>query len=231
MSQPTSPVESTAASMAENTFNTTMDHIESLHLEATQLIMRRSRARRDLARALVLADKAMEMARDIQLELALAEADHVFEIEGWNEVAAAALVEKCGRMQAHCFDLLAESYSPNVEGFEHAAYRQSSHGSSSRGIHGLVGEDNESEDAKKEKERKKQEQKERKQRRAQEEELELAGALFDLELGDEENAQAGSSSGASAAPTVTRRSIRFADEGAPGLRRQKGQYFDDSKRE
>lgn len=214
-----------------------MDHVEALHLEVTQLIIRHTRQRRDLARALVLADKAMEMAeieRDIQLELALAEADGVLETEGWNEVAAAALVERCGRMQAHCFDLLAESYSPNVEDFEHAAYRQNSRDGrrTRRGIHGLIGEDSDDEDAK----NKEKELQRRKNRQArEEEELDVAGALWDLELGDEENARTKGSSGSSTAATATaagpasrpaKRTIKFAGEGAPGLRRQKGQYFD-----
>ena len=212
-------------------FNTTVAIVEGLHAEATKLVLRHTRLRRDIAEALEYADQAMDLA---QAEQAIQTSDGPSE----DVVAAADLVAKCARLQALCFDLLADAYSPGEE-YEHAAYGRKGRG---RGIDGLVGDDDcdDVEESHVLKKGKKIE-KVKRERQDKEEELELSGALWELELSDDEESKPESTgekgkapaSESPNAPTVAasrpeippRRSIKFSDEVVPEIRKRAAQYF------
>ncbi|RYP15462.1 hypothetical protein DL765_005669 [Monosporascus sp. GIB2] len=78
--------------------------IAALHLDIGRLISpdyQHRRTRTDVATALQFADRAMELAQEHHLQ--------------------AEVVDRCGRLQALCYDLLFTAYSP-VEEFEHTKY-------------------------------------------------------------------------------------------------------------
>ena len=94
------------------TFKATIAHVEELHAEANKLVMQHTRLRQDLESALELADQAMKLT---QVEQTVQESDAQYKRDGsaTREVAAAAaLVDKCSRLQALCYDLLTEVSSP-----------------------------------------------------------------------------------------------------------------------
>ncbi|KAK7747637.1 hypothetical protein SLS62_009048 [Diatrype stigma] len=94
--------------MDANTTGDISTRIAALHLAARRLMQGESASqptRAELGMALELADLAAELAQQ-----------HQGEAQGREQTAS-----ECGRMQALCYDLLADMYS-SVEEFEHKTY-------------------------------------------------------------------------------------------------------------
>ena len=226
-------------------FDATITHVEDLHAEATKLMMRHARLPRDIMSALELADQAMELAQVEQTIQQATPKKMATEATRKNAMAADALVDKCSRLQAMCYDLLEESYSHSEE-YEYAAYQRRGCGHG-RGIHGLIGEDDSKAKASSDSRssgshssssRSSEKRRAESSRMSREESHGAESPLWELDESDSEDDRSHRASRAaqrsnadyatipsSAESSPSRKSIRFSDEVAPMLRRQKSQYF------